>query len=147
MLGSRIALIAPQNNVITSRQLQVSSEAFRAHNSCITYLLFTSTNSKCSTLPMRRYFSSSSYTSDQDSVVATCRKKISLALETDQVTVIGAHDDPNGSHISIEVVSALFEGKRLMQRQQMVYKAIWEEMQGPVHAVDSMVCKTPSEIM
>ena len=23
--------------------------------------------------------------------------------------------------------------------------AIWEELQGPVHAVDSMVCKTPDE--
>ena len=32
-----------------------------------------------------------------------------------------------------------------MQRQQLVYKAIWEEMQGAVHAVDSMVCKTPDE--
>jgi len=59
----------------------------------------------------------------------------------------GAHDDPNGSHISIEVVSTMFEGKRLMQRQQMVYKAIWDEMQGPVHAVDSMVCKAPSEVV
>lgn len=57
----------------------------------------------------------------------------------------GAYDDPNGSHISIEVVSTKFEGKRAMQRQQMVYKAIWEELQGPVHAVDSMVCKTPDE--
>jgi BolA protein len=57
----------------------------------------------------------------------------------------GAYDDPNGSHISIEVVSAKFEGKRAMQRQQMVYKAIWEELQGPIHAVDSMVCKTPDE--
>jgi stress-induced morphogen len=57
----------------------------------------------------------------------------------------GAYDDPNGSHISIEVVSSKFEGKRPVQRQQLVYKAIWEELQGPVHAVDSMVCKTPEE--
>jgi len=57
----------------------------------------------------------------------------------------GAYDDPNGSHISIEVVSPLFEGKRPVQRQQLVYKAIWEELQGPVHAVDNMICKTPSE--
>jgi stress-induced morphogen len=61
------------------------------------------------------------------------------------VTILGAHDDPNGSHISIEVVSSIFSGKRPVQRQQMVYKAIWEEMQGPVHAVDSMICKTPDE--
>lgn len=59
---------------------------------------------------------------------------------------VGAYDDPNGSHISIEVVSPLFEGKRPVQRQQLVYKAIWEELQGRVHAVDAMVCKSPSEI-
>jgi stress-induced morphogen len=58
---------------------------------------------------------------------------------------LGAYDDPNGSHISIVVVSDKFEGKRAVQRQQMVYKAIWEELAGPVHAVDSMICKTPTE--
>lgn len=57
----------------------------------------------------------------------------------------GAYDDPNGSHISVEVVSSKFAGKRPVQRQQLVYKAIWQELQGPVHAVDSMVCKTPEE--
>ena len=57
----------------------------------------------------------------------------------------GAYDDPNGSHIAIEVVSDKFDGKRPVQRQQLVYKALWEELQGPVHAVDSMICKTPAE--
>merc|ERR1719343_60098 len=79
------------------------------------------------------------------SVVDVCTQKIGEALETSDVKVTGAYDDPNGSHISIEVVSSQFEGKRPMQRQQLVYKAIWEELQGPVHAVDSMVCKTPEE--
>ena len=60
-------------------------------------------------------------------------------------THTGAFDDPNGSHIAITVVSPLFRSKRPVQRQQMVYKAIWEELQGPVHAVDSMVCQTPEE--
>ena len=41
---------------------------------------------------------------------------------------VGAYDDPNGSHVSIEVTSALFEGKRPVQRQQLVYKALWEGM-------------------
>ena len=68
------------------------------------------------------------------SVVETCTQKIGAALETDNVKVTGAYDDPNGSHIAIEVVSEKFEGKRAMQRQQMVYKAIWDELQGPVHA-------------
>jgi len=103
------------------------------------------------------------------SVVDTCTQKIKDALEATDVKVVGksgllerssldapplipflisfagAYDDPNGSHISIEVVSAKFEGKRPVQRQQLVYKAIWEELQGAVHAVDSMVCKTPDE--
>ena len=60
------------------------------------------------------------------SIVDTCRTKIATALETDDVIVTGAHDDPNGSHISIYVTSSLFEGKRPVQRQQLVYKALWE---------------------
>ncbi|KAG7341389.1 BolA-like protein [Nitzschia inconspicua] len=78
-------------------------------------------------------------------VVDVCTAKIKQALETDNVKVVGAYDDPNGSHISVEVVSAMFQGKRPVQRQQLVYKAIWEELQGPVHAVDNMICKTPDE--
>lgn len=78
-----------------------------------------------------RFMSSSA---PDTSVVETCTQKIGDALETTDVKVTGAYDDPNGSHISIEVVSPLFEGKRAMQRQQLVYKAIWEELKGPVHA-------------
>jgi stress-induced morphogen len=36
--------------------------------------------------------------------------------------VIPAYGDPNGSHVTITVVSKKFEGKRALQRQQMVYK-------------------------
>mmetsp|Transcript_4961 Transcript_4961/g.6068 ORF Transcript_4961/g.6068 Transcript_4961/m.6068 type:complete len:145 (-) Transcript_4961:173-607(-) len=82
---------------------------------------------------------------DETTIVQTCTDKIMKALETDDVKVTGAYDDPNGSHISIEVTSALFSGKRPVQRQQMVYKALWDELQGPVHAVDAMICKTPEE--
>jgi len=62
--------------------------------------------------------------------------------------ITGANDDPNGSHISIDIVSMAFEGKNKVKRSQMVYKAIWEEMDastGLVHAVDQMTCKTPEE--
>jgi stress-induced morphogen len=62
-----------------------------------------------------------------------------------QFQLLGAYDDPNGSHISVAVVSSLFEGKRPVQRQQMVLKALWDELKGPVHAVDSMSCKTPDQ--
>lgn len=82
---------------------------------------------------------------DNTSLVDRCQSKIADALQATDVTVTGAYDDPNGSHISITVVSPLFQGKRAVQRQQLVYKAIWEELQGPVHAVDSMICQTPDE--
>ena len=82
---------------------------------------------------------------EQVTTVEQCRLKIAAALETEDVKVVGAFDDPNGSHITISVVSSMFEGKRAVQRQQLVYKAIWEEMQGAVHAVDSMTCNTPDE--
>jgi stress-induced morphogen len=53
--------------------------------------------------------------------------------------------DPNGSHISVFVVSDQFRGKIAMQRQRLVYKALWDELQGPVHAVDQMVTLAPEE--
>lgn len=46
---------------------------------------------------------------------------------------------------SIYVVSTAFEGQSAVNRQRMVYKAIWEELQSTVHAVDQMVTSTPAE--
>jgi len=46
---------------------------------------------------------------------------------------------------SIEVVSDSFEGESVVARHRMIYKAIWDELQGPIHAVDSIEAKTPSE--
>ena len=82
-------------------------------------------------------------------VVDTCKAKITAALSPQELEIQGAYDDPNGSHIAIYSVAEAFEGKRSLARQQMVFKAIWEEMQGdqaPVHAVDSMKLKAPSEL-
>jgi acid stress-induced BolA-like protein IbaG/YrbA len=114
----------------------------------LTVIMF-SIGAKAFTASSRPRFSSlarfmSSETPDI-SVVDICTQKIKDALETTDVKVTGAYDDPNGSHIAVTVVSAKFEGKRAVQRQQLVYKAIWDELQGPVHAVDSMICKTPDE--
>ena len=82
------------------------------------------------------------------SVICAC--KIALqTLPAQALEVKGAFDDPNGSHIAIMCVSEAFEGKRSLARQQMVFKAIWDEMQGQggaVHAVDQMVLKAPSEV-
>jgi stress-induced morphogen len=101
---------------------------------------------KKSAFVLARGMSTTSGDDADTSIVSICQEKIQKALETKDVIVTGAYDDPNGSHISIQVVSPMFEGKRAVQRQQIVYKAIWEELQGPVHAVDSMVCKTPEEV-
>ncbi len=77
--------------------------------------------------------------------VESCRRKIQEALTPVQLVVKSSNDDPNGSHVALRVVSASFEGKNRVQRQQMVYKAIWEELAGPIHAVDELVCRTPAE--
>jgi stress-induced morphogen len=47
--------------------------------------------------------------------------------------------------LSIDVVSATFEGKSAVNRKRMVYKAIWEELQSVVHVVDQMITKIPAE--
>ena len=75
------------------------------------------------------------------------KAKITAALSPQELEIQGAYDDPNGSHIAIYCVSEAFEGLRSMKRQQLVYKAIWQEMQdgGPVHAVDGMKLLTPAE--
>eukprot|EP00960_Hanusia_phi_P036886 752582-Hanusia_phi.AAC.2 len=81
----------------------------------------------------------------EDTVMSTIERKITSELKPVKLEVIPAYGDPNGSHVTINVVSQAFEGKRAVQRQQMVYKVIWEEMQGAIHAVDQMKCQTPAE--
>lgn len=80
-----------------------------------------------------------------DTVMATVEKKLSAALNPEKLIVTPAYDDPNGSHVSIYVVSDKFEDLNVVKRHRIVYKAIWEELQGPIHAVDSIVAKTPAE--
>lgn len=69
--------------------------------------------------------------------------KIKEQLEADTVTVVDTSGD--GRHVCIDVISKAFEGKSAVNRQRMVYKAIWEELQSTVHAVDQMTTKTPDE--
>ena len=52
-----------------------------------------------------------------------------------------------GGHFEIEVTSAAFAGKRILEKQRMVLSAIAPLMAGeaaPVHAVDRLVCNTPA---
>ena len=63
----------------------------------------------------------------------------------DEVEVIDVSGDAR--HVSIRVVSEAFEGKSPINRQRLVYKCIWEEMQSErVHAVQGIETKTPAEV-
>jgi acid stress-induced BolA-like protein IbaG/YrbA len=75
-------------------------------------------------------------------IAAQAKAAIEEAIPGAVVTVNGG-----GGHFEIHVVSAAFEGNRLLARQRMVYAAITDLMAGdnaPMHAVDRMVCQTPS---
>ncbi|PSC76578.1 chloroplastic mitochondrial [Micractinium conductrix] len=76
-------------------------------------------------------------------LMESMRGKIQAALDAQMVTVEDMQGD--GRHVEIVVVSKEFEGKSAVNRQRMVYKAIWEELQETVHAVDAMVTRTPEE--
>ncbi|KVI07558.1 BolA protein [Cynara cardunculus var. scolymus] len=68
--------------------------------------------------------------------------KIKEQLNAEIVTVNDAYGI---SWNIIDVVSSAFEGQSAVNRQRMVYKAIWEELQNVVHAVDQMRTRTPEE--
>ena len=75
------------------------------------------------------------------SIEQEVKTAIEEAIPSSQVTVAGAE-----GHFSIQVISAEFEGKRILAKQRMVYSAIKHLMAGdaaPVHAVDRLVCETP----
>jgi acid stress-induced BolA-like protein IbaG/YrbA len=50
----------------------------------------------------------------------------------------------DGQHFDALIVSAAFEGKRLVQRHQLVYAALGERMREEIHAL-SMKTLTPME--
>lgn len=73
--------------------------------------------------------------------------RIREALETTDLQISTADDDPNGMHVSLYVVSPKFEGLTRVKRQQEVYRAIKDLMgSGQIHAVDTLTTKAPSEV-
>ena len=96
--------------------------------------------------PTRFYSPIRSFSDVADrSVVGVCKELIKGQLSPTEVEVKGAFDDPNGSHIEIYCVAEAFEGKRPLARQQMVFKAIWDQMQGMnashvLHHSTNIVC-------
>ncbi|KAL0403360.1 UNVERIFIED_CONTAM: protein BOLA4, chloroplastic/mitochondrial [Sesamum radiatum] len=97
--------------------------------------------------PLRRTFCFRATADSENSIgsplMESMEKKIKEHLSAESVVVKDAYGD--GRHVSIEVVSSAFEGQSAVNRQRMVYKAIWEELQDTVHAVDQMTTRTPSE--
>ncbi len=52
---------------------------------------------------------------------------------------------PDNTHYEAEVVAAAFEGKRALQRHQMVYSCLGELMGREIHAM-SIKAHTPEEL-
>ncbi|KAL5724623.1 Protein bola4 [Ranunculus cassubicifolius] len=103
--------------------------------------------SKNSSSSRRSFSVSATHVNDSGSIdsplMQSMHNKIKEQLNADLVVVKDAYGD--GRHVSIDVVSSAFEGQSAVNRQRMVYKAIWEELQNTVHAVDQMTTKTPTE--
>lgn len=76
-------------------------------------------------------------------LMSSMKEKIKDSLKAEEVSVVDAYGD--GRHVSIDVVAEAFEGQSRVSRQRMVYKAIWEELQNAVHAVDQLRTRTPAE--
>ncbi|MAY80448.1 MAG: BolA family transcriptional regulator [Deltaproteobacteria bacterium] len=77
------------------------------------------------------------------------RMKIEEALSPTHIEVVDEshmHNVPQGaeSHFNLFVVSEGFQGRRLVQRHQTVYRALADEMAGSVHAL-ALKTLTPEE--
>lgn len=70
---------------------------------------------------------------------ATLQKYITDGLSCEHIEV-----DGDGRHFQALIVSSEFEGKRLIQRHQLVYKALGDRMREEIHAL-SMKTLTPAE--
>lgn len=84
--------------------------------------------------------------------------RIRASLEAELTpTALEIHDDSaahaghagasqhGGGHYSVLIVSSLFAGKTLVQRHQMVYRALGSLMQTDIHALIIKAC-TPDEV-
>lgn len=67
------------------------------------------------------------------------RQYIIDGLACDHVEVTG-----DGAHFEAIIVSPAFEGKRLIARHQLVYRALGDRMRDEIHAL-SMKTLTPDE--
>ena len=86
---------------------------------------------------------SSHPTDFQGSIIDAVRAAIERQIPDSRVEVNGG-----GGHFNIEVTPPVFAGKNMLESQRMVYSAIADLMTGdraPVHAIDSLKTRTPTE--
>ena len=86
---------------------------------------------------------SSHPTDFQGSIIDAVRAAIERQIPDSRAEVNGS-----GGHFNIEVTSPVFAGKNMLESQRMVYGAIADLMTGdraPVHAIDSLKTRTPTE--
>lgn len=73
------------------------------------------------------------------SVEMSIQEKVTVALSPFQLEIENEshmHSGPaTDSHFRLVVVSDAFAGKRQVQRHQLVYGVLSEEMSGPIHAL------------
>lgn len=86
-------------------------------------------------------------------VAATITAKLRKAFAPERLEVVddsarhaGHASAPEGgeSHFNVTIVSRAFEGQSRLARQRAVYRALSEELSGPVHAL-SLRTLTPGE--
>ena len=84
--------------------------------------------------------------------VAKLRARLTAALQPDALEIVDesarhaghAGAASGGGHFIVNIVSAAFQGKNLIQRHRMVYDAVGDMMHTEIHAL-SIQAKTPHE--
>lgn len=83
---------------------------------------------------------------------AMIRTRLEAALDPEQLEIIDesakhaghAGAASGGGHFIVQIVSAAFEGKNLIQRHRLVYDAVDDIMHTEIHAL-SIQAKSPDE--
>lgn len=87
------------------------------------------------------------------SVAETVEQKLRIAFSPTHVALVDeSHQHaghvgaaPQGeTHFHLEITSEIFSGLNRVQRQRLVYKALEEELAGPIHAL-SIRARAPGE--
>ena len=67
---------------------------------------------------------------------------IEAGIEDARATVTRPRGPEDDDHLAATVVSPAFDDEPLVEQHRMVYDALEEEMEGPIHAL-SLTTKTP----